>query len=391
MADRRLCLTGTPVQNKLDDLFALIKFLRLSPLDDKNVWTESVGGPLKFGQAQGVVRLRNLMANISLRRTKESKAENGQKILALPPRRDELRYLDFDDQERKVYGQFYEQSKAEFTELSEQNKVMKNYVGILQRILRLRQICDHYELVEGKGLDGRVPGMNYEDLIAQVEREGLDMTRASAIFNLFREAATTQCVECGAELSTTTAESNNLDGPDADAPSTPGPKRPRKSRNPSSRAPTRANSPAGASSSAVTGIRTLMTRCQHLFCLACYHNSVCPNWPDVSADVMRPCSVCQSPLYPADVLEIKPDVLSGDYSTGSATSRKKQQKREKRPRPEGGNFQTSTKIKALLADLAQLSKANPHSQNYDPGAVEIQMVDDKGAALDDSIVKTVVL
>ncbi len=27
---------------------------------------------------------------------------------------------------------------------------MKNYVGILQKILRLRQICDHFELVDGK-------------------------------------------------------------------------------------------------------------------------------------------------------------------------------------------------------------------------------------------------
>ncbi|KAK1228657.1 hypothetical protein PQX77_008251 [Marasmius sp. AFHP31] len=388
MADRRLCLTGTPVQNKLDDLFALIKFLRLTPLDDKNVWTESVGGPLKFGQAQGVVRLRNLMANISLRRTKESRAENGQKILALPPRRDELRYLDFDEQERKVYQQFFEQSKAEFTELSEQNKVMKNYVGILQRILRLRQICDHFELVEGKGVDGRVPGSSYEDLVAQIEKEGLDISRANAIFNLLREAATTQCVECGAELCLTPAEPN-LDGLDADAPSTPGSKRPRKSRNPSSRTPTRPNSPTGALST-TTGIRAVMTKCQHLFCMACYQHSISPGWPEVSADTIRPCSVCQSLLYTADVQEIKPEVLSGDYTTTPGTSRKKQQKREKRPRPEGSSFQTSTKIKALLADLVQFSKANPHSQNYDPGAVEIQMVDDKGNALDESVVKTVV-
>jgi SNF2 family DNA or RNA helicase len=43
MADRRLCLTGTPVQNKLDDVYALIKFLRLEPFDDKNIWMEFIG------------------------------------------------------------------------------------------------------------------------------------------------------------------------------------------------------------------------------------------------------------------------------------------------------------------------------------------------------------
>ncbi|KAL0580823.1 hypothetical protein V5O48_001199 [Marasmius crinis-equi] len=390
MADRRLCLTGTPVQNKLDDVFALIKFLRLSPLDDKTVWTEHVGSPVKFGQTQGIMRLRTLMASITLRRTKESKSEDGQKILSLPPRHDQVLYLDFDEQERKLYNQFFQQSKAEFTELSEQNKVMKNYVGILQRILRLRQICDHFELVEGKELDGQVPGSSYDDLVAAVEKEGLNVTRANAIFSLLREAATTQCVECGAELCMTT-DPAQPDGPDMDAPSTPGAKRPRKSRNPSSRAPTRANSPTGGTTNGATGIRALMTRCQHLYCLSCYRHCVCGGWPEVPSDTLRPCTVCQSLLYPTDALEMKPEVLSGDFgATPASSSKKKQQKREKRPRPDGSCFQTSTKIKALLTDLVQSSKANPHSQNYDPGCVEIQMVDNKGNALDDGVIKTVV-
>lgn len=61
MADRRLCLTGTPVQNKLDDVFALIKFLRLEPFDDKNIWTEFIGTPVKYGQPLGVARLQTIM------------------------------------------------------------------------------------------------------------------------------------------------------------------------------------------------------------------------------------------------------------------------------------------------------------------------------------------
>ncbi|EEB95980.1 hypothetical protein MPER_04964 [Moniliophthora perniciosa FA553] len=101
MADRRLCLTGTPVQNKLDDVYALIKFLRLSPFDDKNVWTEFIGSPLKFGQTQGMERLQRIMKYITLRRTKESKTQDGRKVLSLPPRRDELRFLQFDTHEKE--------------------------------------------------------------------------------------------------------------------------------------------------------------------------------------------------------------------------------------------------------------------------------------------------
>ncbi|KAF9270038.1 hypothetical protein L218DRAFT_888354 [Marasmius fiardii PR-910] len=392
MADRRLCLTGTPVQNKLDDVFALIKFLRLSPLDDKVIWTEFVGTPVKFAHRDGSLRLRIVMQHIALRRTKESENQSGQKILNLPPRRDELRYLDFDEQEKKIYSHFYDQSKAEFDELSKQNQVMKNYVGILQRILRLRQICDHFELVEGKGLDGQVLGSSYEDLTSTVEKEGINEARANAIFWILREAATTQCVECGAELCTT-IEPTQTDGTDLDTCPAPGAKRPRKSRNPSSRTSTRPNSPTGGTPNGGSGHRVIMTRCQHLYCLSCYRSCVCMEWPNMTPDAVRPCSACQVLLHQNDALEIRSEVLSGDGSAAGtvASLKKKPRKREKKPRPpDGADLMTSTKIKSLLVDLMQFSRTNPHSCNYDPNSVEIQMVDEKGNELNDNIVKTVV-
>ena len=69
------------MQNKLDDVYALIKFIRLVPLDDRNVWQEFIGVPVKFGQQLGVARLQTVMKCITLRRTKESKTMDGKKIL----------------------------------------------------------------------------------------------------------------------------------------------------------------------------------------------------------------------------------------------------------------------------------------------------------------------
>ncbi|RDB28868.1 Helicase-like transcription factor CHR28 [Hypsizygus marmoreus] len=375
MADRRLCLTGTPVQNKLDDVFALIKFLRLEPFDDKNIWTEFIGSPVKFGQALGVARLQTIMKCITLRRTKETKTIDGKKILALPPRRDELRYLKFDSDEQAIYDQFFNESKAEFNEMSNKNEVMKNYVGILQKILRLRQICDHFELVEGKEL-GQIgqtqdSAGSYEQIIADIGREGLNASRAAAIFAILRESATTQCVECGGELCIS-AESTQTD--DGDGPTAP--KRGRKGKAPVSRGSTRANSPSTP--------RPILTRCQHLFCLDCYRNSICPGWPNVAPDTRRSCSACQTGLTPFDAVEIKPESLD-------VGPKKKPQKREKRQK--GGsleNFHPSTKVKALLGDLVIFSRANPYSANYDPASIEVQMVDGQGNQLDDGIVKTVV-
>ncbi|KAF6766578.1 SNF2 family N-terminal domain-containing protein [Ephemerocybe angulata] len=376
IADRRLCLTGTPVQNKLDDVFALIKFLRLAPFNDKNVWTEYIGSPCKFGQALGIARLQSIMKCITLRRTKESRTPDGKKILSLPPRRDELRYLKFDEHEQGIYDQFFTESKAEFTDLSKKNEIMKNYVGILQKILRLRQICDHFELVQGKTGAGSGPDAlgTYEDIVSAIMKDGFTPARASAVFAILKEASTTQCVECCGELCP--AVDPTSDCADTDTPAGPS-KRGRKPKaapsNTASRGPTRASSPAGP--------RAVLTKCQHLFCLECFRNSVYPNWPMAAADAGRCCSVCQTGLTPTDAIEVKP--------TDCPEQKKRPQKREKRQKGSApDNYCASTKIKYLIADLLPFSRMNPYSANYD---AEIQFLDGQGQHnSDDAIVKTVV-
>ncbi|CDO72991.1 hypothetical protein BN946_scf185007.g45 [Trametes cinnabarina] len=382
VADRRLCLTGTPVQNKLDDVYALIKFLRLSPFDDKNTWNEYIGTPVKYAQPLGVARLQTIMKCITLRRTKESRAEDGKKILSLPPRRDELRYLKFDPYEQEIYDHFFKESKAEFHELTHKNEVMKNYVGILQKILRLRQICDHYELVQNKGLG--LPGDTnpaYEDVVTSVARNGINLQNAAIIYSLLKEAGTTQCVECGYELSLPT-EANNEGIAEVDAPTAPV-KRGRKPKASSSRASTRQNSPSAP--------HPVLTRCQHLFCLPCFRNATFPGWPNVQPDVRRCCSTCQAELGPHDAVQIDLDCSLLETIMSGGAKKKSNGRKEKRQKgiaPE--DFHPSTKVRALMNDLMQFSKANPYSANYDPSSVEVQMVDNEGNCLDDGVTKTVV-
>ena len=372
MADRRLCLTGTPVQNKLDDDYALIKFLRLAPLDDRSVWQEYIGTPVKFAQQHGVARLQTVMKVITLRRTKESKAKDGQKILSLPPRQDELRLLKFDEKEQKIYDAFFVESRDEFKRLKRKNEVMKNYVGILQQILRLRQICDHFELVDGKGPNDA----SLECIIEAINKEGISGSRANAVFTLIRDSGTAQCVECGFELGGEGAQNEG-----AGAEPNPGPKRGRRSKA-SSRAPTRANSPAAAP-------RIVMSRCQHLFCMECFCNCVFPGWPNISHEETKACTACQTLLRPTDAAEVNPAECC---SAQESAARKRAARKERRQRGLPlENFHPSTKVRALLGDLITSSRMNPHSINYDPESVEICMVDENGKELDDGIVKTVVL
>ena len=372
------------MQNKLDDVYALIKFLRLAPFDDKNTWNEFIGIPVKYAQPLGVARLQTIMRCITLRRTKESRSEDGRKILSLPPRTDQLRLLKFDPHEQSIYDHFFNESKAEFQSLSHKNEVMKNYVGILQKILRLRQICDHYELVMNKGPSGDGTA-SYDDIVATVAREGLNLQRAAVIFSLLKEAGTTQCVECACELSPP------LDGSsegmsEVDAPAKRG-RKPKAVAAPASmsRSSTRQNSPAQP--------QPVLTCCQHLYCMECFRGTTYPGWPNVPADTVRCCVVCQQALRPADAVLVSLDcsALESLVSCGTGGGAKKKGARKEK-RQKGIAFEDhhpSTKVNALMEDLLPSSKANPYSANYDPHATEeVQEVDENGAVMP---TKTVVL
>lgn len=373
IADRRLCLTGTPVQNKLDDMFALIKFLRLSPFDDKNIWTKHISAPAKFGQREGIIRLRTIMDTVTLRRTKETRSPDGRRILALPPREDKLVRLELGQVEKEIYNQYFTESKAEFTDLTRKNQVMKNYVGILQKLLRLRQICDHKDLITIKPSDeaGGMANVSYEEIVRDIEKEGINTTRATAIWAILREAATTQCTECGGELCTiaeTGAGADGLGGMDSTAAGGDGPppsKRGRKSRGQtSSRAPTRASSP----SAPTTGPRPILTRCQHLFCAECYRNSICPGWPDVLSNVVRQCSACQTELAPTDVVEIKPEMMVESSAGGGGGSGGGDGKKVKKENKEDRMKRLEKKVQEIELRLTQEQERMSHSQSQAGGS-----------------------
>merc|ERR550534_1013624 len=70
-ADRRWCLTGTPIQNTVEDLYALSRFLRLEPFDDYQWFNRTIVRPLKSRYPVGFERLQVLIRSWCLRRTKD--------------------------------------------------------------------------------------------------------------------------------------------------------------------------------------------------------------------------------------------------------------------------------------------------------------------------------
>src|SRR5258708_26760993 len=74
----RWCLTGTPMQNNLDELQSLIKFLRIKPYDELKNWKDSITGPMKNGRGGlAMKRLQYFLKAFMKRRTKDVLKKEG--------------------------------------------------------------------------------------------------------------------------------------------------------------------------------------------------------------------------------------------------------------------------------------------------------------------------
>lgn len=57
-AQRRWAVTGTPLQNRIGDMFGLLAFLGLKPLDDKAFWRRCVERPLRQRDSRALLTLK---------------------------------------------------------------------------------------------------------------------------------------------------------------------------------------------------------------------------------------------------------------------------------------------------------------------------------------------
>ncbi|EJU01509.1 hypothetical protein DACRYDRAFT_53063 [Dacryopinax primogenitus] len=141
------CLTGTPIQNSVDDLYPLLKFLVVKPLNDWTQFRQHISQPVKAGKpACPMKRLQVILKVIMLRRTKTDMI-NGQPLLKLPPREVQVVQCEFDKDEREFYAALQERTTLTFNKFLKRGDVMKNYTSVLVLLLRIRQACGHPGLV----------------------------------------------------------------------------------------------------------------------------------------------------------------------------------------------------------------------------------------------------
>ena len=194
-AGRRWAVTGTPVQNRLDDLGALIKFLRIKPFDDKGGFSHYILAPFKDADPEILPKLRLLVDSITLRRLKDR--------IDLPKRNDMIVRLQFSKEERELYEWFAKDSDNRMRIITGGKKKGlggKTYVHVLQAILRLRLICAHGKELLSEDDLRLTQGFSSENAIDLEDEEDdrplISKRQAYEMLMLFKETDSDKCSQC---------------------------------------------------------------------------------------------------------------------------------------------------------------------------------------------------
>ncbi|ETN44379.1 uncharacterized protein HMPREF1541_10559 [Cyphellophora europaea CBS 101466] len=136
-AQRRWCLTGTPIQNKLADLGSLCQFLRLWPYDTAQNFSYYIGKRAADGDPSFLLKLRIFIDSFTLRRLRDQ--------ISLPPKQDVRQGIKFSEAELKLHTFFRERARIAVHEMTKDKESKKQnlQVSVLQGITTLRLISAH--------------------------------------------------------------------------------------------------------------------------------------------------------------------------------------------------------------------------------------------------------
>ncbi|AAP05657.1 DEAD/DEAH box helicase [Chlamydia caviae] len=135
----RLILTGTPIENSLEELWSLFDFLMPGLLSS---YDRFVGKYIRTGNYMGnktdnMVALKKKVAPFILRRMKEDVLED------LPPVSEILYHCHLTDSQKELYHSYAASAKKELSRLVKQEGFDRIHIHVLATLTRLKQICCH--------------------------------------------------------------------------------------------------------------------------------------------------------------------------------------------------------------------------------------------------------
>jgi SNF2-related domain/Helicase conserved C-terminal domain len=151
-SEHRLALTGTPLENRLLDLWSIVDFIQPGYLGNQDQFTETYEPRGEGAESAQRIARRRLSAKLRpllLRRLKKHVAKD------LPDRIEERRDCQLGEEQRKLYLAELRRSREQVMKTVAEKGLNKSKIHVLAALTRLRQICCHPKLVGSDTASGK--------------------------------------------------------------------------------------------------------------------------------------------------------------------------------------------------------------------------------------------
>ncbi|MDR2050177.1 MAG: DEAD/DEAH box helicase [Deltaproteobacteria bacterium] len=167
----RVCLSGTPIENNIFELWSLFEFLMPGFLGAQSAFQRGVVKPIKDGDNDTLDFLRTRVKPFILRRTKAEVAGD------LPPKIENVTYCGLEEEQAELYALLARRLREQVLTSVDQKGMAKSQISILDALLKLRQICCHPRLLKIS-----LPGVHtniasgkfdaFKDMVTDIVEEG---------------------------------------------------------------------------------------------------------------------------------------------------------------------------------------------------------------------------
>lgn len=161
----KLALSGTPIENRLEELWSVFDFLMPGFLFEKSDFNSRYVVPITEREDKTVERrLKAQIYPFILRRMKRHVVKD------LPEKTENVAYCELTPEQKDFYLDVLDSTKEELFKSIEQNGLEKSRMSIFSALLRLRQICCHPRLYDKTGVRGEIESGKFERLKTMLEQ-----------------------------------------------------------------------------------------------------------------------------------------------------------------------------------------------------------------------------
>lgn len=140
---QRICLSGTPMENHLGELWSLMRFLMPGFLGDEKTFNSTIRRPIERDRSTDAQKaLNRRVAPLILRRTKDQVATE------LPAKTEIVHHIDLTKKQTDLYESVRAAMDKRVRDAIAAKGLAKSHIIVLDALLKLRQICCHPQLLK---------------------------------------------------------------------------------------------------------------------------------------------------------------------------------------------------------------------------------------------------